>query len=185
MLSNSHHVIPGAPSGATTGGFLNNTGQQILVNTTFIPQTTTAIQGNPESYSNIWSVLGTLAIYAIVFLIALYIIYTLYRKENPVKTQLEGIEGTGRISAAYSYQGLRKRLRQVYLFLRSSLEQSMGRSYSSKTMRELAKVLDNPDSLILADHYDKSMYGKGEPTTDEVESIERTARGLVDWLRKH
>ncbi|MCE4609574.1 MAG: hypothetical protein F7C36_04240 [Desulfurococcales archaeon] len=185
MLSNSHHVIPGAPSGATTGGFLNITGQHILVNTTYTPQTTTAIQGNPEPYNNLWSLLGTLAIYAIVFLITLYMIYTLYRKENPVKTQLEGIEGTGIISVAYSYQGLRKKLRQIYLYLRSSLEQSMGKSYSSKTMKELAKVIDSPESLILADHYDKSMYGKGEPTIDEVNFIESTARGLVDWLRKH
>ncbi len=185
MLSNSHHVIPGAPSGATTGGFLNNTGQQIIVNNTFTSQTTTAIQGNPETYSNLWSVLGTLAIYAIVFLISLYILYTLYRKKNPIKAQLGGMEGTGGVNSVYHYRGLRKRLRQIYLYLRSSMEETAGESYSSKTMKELAKVIDSPESLVLADHYDKSMYGKGEPTVDEVNFIEKTARGLVDWLRKH
>ncbi len=74
----------------------------------------------------------------------------------------------------YNYKGIKIKIRELFLRLRSKLEATLGTNLHSKTVQEISKITGK--YKLFAKRYTEIMYGPREPDIETVKELE----GLVN-----
>lgn len=172
-----HHVIPDVlrriPHSTTTTTIANTT--RITATAT----TTTTTQA-PPGYGV--ESLGTYAYISLVALLLLLVAVSVllimgYRSEAEFKEGVKGTPGTG-FRASYSYDGVKALLRRAFLSMRSFAERRAGLPLTSKTVFEVSRLL-GAKAWGIAKRYAFLMYSKHNPSSEEVELLEKDIEELT------
>jgi len=111
-------------------------------------------------------------------LVALAVAALVAARREPRDSQGRAGSGGGGVwdfKPPYRYEGLRARLRGIFLEVRSRLESATGRWLGSATARELAAL--EPGLQGFAEEYARLMYSRRAPNSDDVERVEGLAGG--------
>jgi len=175
-LITDHHVFPAQPpaTGTLTGGVEEAVNATITLAT---PTTTTPLPG--AGYK-----VGFLPLILFLLLLAAASLLILARRgEEPPKAPPNPLTGGPGAAPSYNYPRLRARLRRAFLEVRGAAESIVGSSLRHLAPGELARLLGGPAGDFAAS-YSRAMYGRGEPSSGEVEAVESEARRVVEWASR-
>ncbi len=174
-----HHAIPLPPLWGSQpipqeqlNTTVNSTG--ILTSTAAKSITTTAMQGGPGAGHDLFLLLAVAGAGLLAAAGLLFILGTV--KPGRLEGKSHASQAPRGAGSPYRYPGLKGELRALYLKLRRLAASRLGREPLSATVREIASFLDTSAARRFALLYEPRMYGRLEPTRDDIEVL----RDLVE-----